>query len=208
MRKALVVGAGMAALALAACASSDVSKAGDIYVKANGVEIQAGGIATFPAATGGSTSSLMKVVIGNAGDAPLTITRITIEEGGNAFMSFNPLPADRDFPHVVDANELTGDTAYQFQIKYNPGSQFDDRKTRIRIESDDHDEGEFLLIVEPQAKAPKIKVVPDNITFVGATSSDPGVQCFEIRNTGTAVLQLTDNLTFELPTSEFQIIPP
>ena len=188
------------------CAADQVSKKGDIYVQVGGKAISNNGTATFPGAATGSQS--LSVVIGNAGDAPLTIKSITVKEGGNAYMSVQPPFAPSAFPHVVAANDLEGATAITFKVKYTPGAKYDDRATVFVVESDDYDQGTFTFSIAPQANAPQIKVIPDNITFVGATASDPGIQCFEVTNTGTAVLKIEESLSFESPTNEFQIIPP
>lgn len=192
-------------LLVVACAEQGRPTKGAIYVLVDGVETKNNATKVFEHTVGSTAIKEMNVIVGNQGDAPLYVQSITLEPDGNDYISIDPPFSLAEFPKTIQVGDLYSGTAIKFKVRYAPGTKSDPRASVVKISSSDMDIGIFTITFMPEQAGCRLKVTPDNYTFVGATASSPQFQEFEICNVGndTCVIEA---MSFDQPTSEFTLI--
>jgi len=122
-------------------------------------------------------SSQKTFTIKNTGTAVLNISGITVPDGFNV---------DISTPFTVSANESQVVT-----VTFSP-TDVKSYSGNITINSDDSDEPQvFVSVSGTGVPAPEIEVVPASLSFGSVTVSASSQKTFLIKNTGTAVLNVT-----------------
>jgi hypothetical protein len=198
------------AMALAAgalgCAEQGLPTKGAIYVLLDGIQVQSGASKEFRHVTGSSAMKEVAVTVGNQGDAKLFVQGISFQPGGNDYISLDPPFSLAEFPKEILVADMTGGSAIKFKVRYTPGTTQNTKASVLKIVTSDTDlpDGTFTITFEPEKAGCRLKVTPDNYTYVGATASSPQYQEFEICNAGNDTCVL-DSLSFDQTTAEFTL---
>jgi len=164
--------------------NSDDSDEPQVIVSLSGTGAPAPEIEVVPASLSFNTvtvyaSSQKTFLIKNTGTAVLNITSITAPDGFTLYPS-------TDFTVPENSNRVVTVTFSPTAVESYSGN--------ITINSDDQDEQQVFVSVSGigvPATAPDIEVVPTSLSFGHVIVNQPSQMTFTIKNTGTAVLNVT-----------------
>jgi len=165
----------------------------------------------------GKDQDEMKITLWNSGGKALNLESVKINEAGNSYIKLIDEQYSLRKP-VLDIsgtigvpmalqNTEQGNTTLDFLAVYWPEDVYDDRESTLTVTSDDPRNPVFTLTLSPFEKMPRIKVNPNNYTFVNATKANPGFAEFTITNEGSDDLVISA-VSFKNPSDEFSITNP
>jgi hypothetical protein len=161
----------------------------------------------------GELSKSMEVSLSNAGEKPLRVDNIYIEEGGNPYITIKWLagyPEPADFPYTVEPDLPA--PPIRFLVVYDPQPGLVDVSSAMLVIESNHPDFEnktfdnkYKMLFTVESVGPKTRVDKTKITYgcVTGCSTTP----VTIDNEGTDTLTIS-SIDFASPSSEFSISNP